>query len=164
MHLNYKFTFRHKNKNIFVPNDECLRRGKSVIRFCSKKFTLPPYFFHYQPGGHVAALHRHIRNQFFFRIDIENFFYSISRRRVAEALHAMVYRRARDYAKWSCVKNPGGGPAYALPIGFIQSPVLASIVMLRSPLAVAVERANANGVFVSVYFDDFVGSSMDRDA
>lgn len=164
MPLNYEFTFKHKGKHVFVPTPDCLRRGKRLIDFCSSAVTLPRYFFHYQPGGHVAAIHQHLHNRFFFKIDIENFFYSISRNRVAAALHAIGYRDARDDAQWSCVKNPLDGPAYALPIGFVQSPILASLVILKSPLAEAFSRANARGVFVSVYFDDFIGSSPDMAA
>jgi hypothetical protein len=162
MFVNYEHHFTHKGKHIFVPNDDCVRRGEALIRYCSARTKFPPYFYHYQPGGHVAALHRHLDNRLFFRIDIENFYYSISRRRVASALHEMGYSRARDYAKWSCVRNPTDGPTYALPIGFVQSPVLASITLLRSRLPDAIARANARGVFVSVYFDDFIGSAMDE--
>lgn len=164
MFVNYDFKYVHKGKHVFVPNEDCLRRGKKLLEFCSSTATFPPYFFHYRSGGHVEALHQHLKNKFFFRIDIENFFYSISRNRVAAALHGVGLAKARDYAKWSCVKNPLKGPAYALPIGFVQSPVLASLVILRSPLAEAIERANAAKVFVSVYFDDFIGSSMDKAA
>lgn len=162
MPVNYDFTYERKGKHIFVPNEDCVRRGKSLIKFCRREIEFPSYFFHYNRGGHVAALHRHLQNQFFFRIDLENFFYSISRNRVAAGLHDIGFRQARDYAQWSCVKNPVRGPPYALPIGFVQSPVLASLVILRSPLAHAIDLANSEGVFVSVYFDDFIGSSADR--
>ena len=45
-----------------------------------------------------------------------------------------------------------------LPIGFVQSPLLASLVLLKSPVARAIERAIASGVHVSVYLDDLIGS------
>lgn len=159
MHVNYKNRFKHKGKHIFVPNDDCLRRGRKLIKRYASRAKFPTYFYHYQPGGHVAALHRHLENRFFFRIDIQNFYYSISRRRVAATLHDLGHSRARDLATWSCVKNPVAGPSYALPIGFIQSPLLASMVLLRTTLPRAIERATTNGVFVSVYFDDFIGSA-----
>ena len=163
MPTNFKFTYQRKGKHIFVPNQDCIRRGKVLIRHCSKTVRFPKYFFHYQSGGHVEALHRHLENKFFFRIDLENFFYSISRNRVAAALHNIGFTNARTYAQWSCVKNPVGGPPYSLPIGFVQSPVLASLAILRSPLAAAIQRANENGVFISVYFDDFIGSAIKQD-
>lgn len=121
--------------------------------------NFPPYFFHYQAGGHVAALHSHLANQFFFKIDLQNFFYSISRNRVAAALHHFNFGAARTYAKWSCVMSPyGGNPRHVLPIGFVQSPLLATLALVRSPVVDAIERAHARGCSVSVYFDDFIGS------
>jgi len=45
-----------------------------------------------------------------------------------------------------------------LPIGFVQSPLLASLALMRSPIAGAIARAQARGCKVSVYFDDFIGS------
>jgi hypothetical protein len=160
----YKFTYVGRNgKHIFVPNNDCIRRDEILLRFCSQNVEFPAYFFHYQAGGHVAALHRHLENKFFFRIDIENFFYSISRNRVARTLHQKGFRNARSYADWSCVKNPFEKPSYSLPIGFVQSPVLASLAILGWPLATAIEGALANGVLISVYFDDFIGSAMDQE-
>lgn len=158
MPINYKFTYQRKGKHVFVPNDECIRRGDELIEFCST-LPLPEYLYHYRKGGHVAALHRHREEEIFFRIDLKNFFYAIARNRVAAALHAAGFKEARDYAKWSCVKNPHNSPAYSLPIGFVQSPLLASLVFLRAPLSRAIEGAAKDGVFVSVYFDDLIGSS-----
>jgi hypothetical protein len=69
---------------------------------------------------------------------------------------------ARDFAEWSTVKNPySDGPRYVLPIGFKQSPLLASLALYRSAVAAAIEDARNRGVLVSVYFDDLVGSSSD---
>lgn len=158
---NYRFTYQRKGKHIFVPNDDCKRRGKEVIDFCSN-LELPSYVYHYRPGGHVAALHEHRDNRFFFRIDLRNFYYAIGRNRVTRALHELKYKDARTCAEWSCVKNPYHIPSYTLPIGFVQSPFLATLVTLRSPIADAIEAAASNGVLVSIYFDDFVGSAPDR--
>jgi hypothetical protein len=49
-----------------------------------------------------------------------------------------------------------------LPIGFAQSPLLASLTLYRSAIASAIEHALERGVFVSVYFDDLIGSSTDE--
>jgi len=119
-------------------------------------------FFHYKRGGHVAALHMHLKHKFFFKIDIQNFFYSIARMRVTRALRYWGYPGAGTLAKWSCVANPQAGPKHVLPIGFVQSPLLASLVLMRSPVAQAVERAQAKGVYVSVFLDDFIGSHDDE--
>jgi hypothetical protein len=155
---NYKFKYRSRGKVFFVPNEKCERRGRRMIQFFSKRIDFPGYFFHYKKGGHVAALHAHLANQLFFRIDIQNFYYSIARMRVTRALRHWRYPGAGTFAKWSCVANPGPGPRFAVPIGFVQSPLLASLVLMRSPVNDAIERARANGVCISVYLDDFIGS------
>ncbi|ODR98591.1 hypothetical protein AUC68_09300 [Methyloceanibacter methanicus] len=161
MRENYRFSYQRKGKHIFVPNDECKRRGKDIIEFCAG-IELPAYVYHYRSGGHVAALHAHRENSFFFRIDLKDFYYSIARNRVTRVLRGLRYRDARTSAEWSCVKNPYVRPSYTLPIGFVQSPILATLVTLQSPLVQAIEEAMAEGVLVSLYFDDFVGSAADK--
>jgi Reverse transcriptase (RNA-dependent DNA polymerase) len=158
---NYKFKYRSRGKYFFVPNEKCERRGRRMIQFFSKRIDFPDYFFHYKKGGHVAALHEHLANTLFFKIDIQNFYYSIARMRVTRALRDWRYPGAGTFAKWSCVVNPGPGPKFALPIGFVQSPLLASLVLMKSPVNDAIERARANGVCISVYLDDFIGSHND---
>jgi hypothetical protein len=123
--VNYQHKYQSRNKFIFTPTAECIRKGKRLLRFF-KNHSFPPYFFHYKPGGHVAALHDHVGNRFFFKIDLQNFFYSISRNRVAGGLRHF--------------------------------PLLASLALMRSPIAGAIARAQARGCKVSVYFDDFIGS------
>ncbi len=81
--------------------------------------------------------------------------------RVTRALRDWRYPGAGTFAKWSCVVNPGSGPKFSLPIGFVQSPLLASLVLMKSPVNDAIERARANGVYISVYLDDFIGSHND---
>jgi reverse transcriptase-like protein len=164
MFLNYKHKYKSRGKYIFVPTERCDRKGQYLINYFSKRGELPDYFYHYRPGGHVAALYKHLECEFFFKIDIQNFFYSIARNRVTRALRSWGLRGAESYAKWSCVSSPyPAGPRYVLPIGFKQSPLLASLVLMQSPVAEAIERANAKGVFVSVYLDDFVGAHDDEE-
>jgi Reverse transcriptase (RNA-dependent DNA polymerase) len=132
-----------------------------MMNFFSRRVNFPPYFYHYKSGGHIAALHVHLENTLFFKIDIQNFYYSIARMRVARALRSWGYQGANTAAKWSCVANPLAGPRHVLPIGFIQSPLLASLVLMKSPVAQAIERAIGKKVCVSVYLDDFIGSHND---
>jgi hypothetical protein len=156
---NYKHKYHSRGKFIFAPTERCDRKGEQLIAFFGKKCSFPDYFYHYMPGGHVAALHRHVEHEFFFKIDIQNFFYSIARNRVIRALRSWGLKRADNYGKWSCVASPyPNGPSYVLPIGFKQSPLLASLVLMQSPVSAAIERARANGVAISVYLDDFIGS------
>ena len=160
---NYKERFRTRGKYIFVPNDRCKRKGKRIIEFFNKRMDFPDYYYHYKKGGHVAALHGHLNNRLFFKIDIQNFYYSIARMRVTRALRSWGYPGAGTLAKWSCVANPiAAHPRHVLPIGFVQSPLLASLVLMKSPVTGAIERAIANGVTISVYLDDFVGSHSDE--
>jgi hypothetical protein len=159
---NYRFKYKSRGKWIYVPNDRCLQRPKQIIKFFKRDISFPAYFYHYKPGGHVAALHDHLKNDFFSKIDIQNFFYSIARNRVARAFASKGLRGAPTYAKWSTVRSPyENGPRYVLPIGFWQSPHIASLVLMQSPVANAIERARDKGVLVSVYLDDFVGSHGD---
>jgi hypothetical protein len=158
---NYKFKYRSRGKYIFVPTERCERQGRRIIEFLYRRVDFPDYFYHYKPGGHIAALHAHLPSRFFFKIDIQNFYYSIARMRVTRALRSWHYPGAGTLAKWSCVVNPLPGPRHVLPIGFVQSPLLASLVLMKSPVSQAIERAIASGVCVSVYLDDFVGSHND---
>jgi Reverse transcriptase (RNA-dependent DNA polymerase) len=160
---NYKHQYTSRGKFIFVPTPECDRRADRLLRF-AKDLKLPSYFFHYRRGGHVEALHQHIENRYFFRIDLKNFFYSISRNRVSRILRQSGFHSAREWSEWSTVRNPyNDGPKYVLPIGFKQSPFLASLALWRSAVASSIEESASRGVFVSVYFDDLIGSSNDED-
>jgi hypothetical protein len=107
----------------------------------------------------VAALHKHRKNKFFFKIDLERFYYTISRNRVAATLYDLGDPQARNHAKWSSVKNPFVFPRYSLPIGFIQSPIISAAVLMRSPMQIAIDSAQRDGITVSVYFDDIIGSA-----
>jgi hypothetical protein len=161
---NYEFKYLARGKWIFVPSVHGERRAQQVLNFFRRGITFPDYFYHYKPGGHVAALHEHIAHEFFFRIDIQNFFYSIARNRVHRALASNGMAGAPTYAKWSTVRSPyEHGPRYVLPIGFWQSPHIASLVLVQSPVLNAIERAREKDVMVSVYLDDIIGSHNDED-
>lgn len=163
MIVNYKHKYATRGKWIFVPTEQCERKGRRIMNFF-KKFKFPDHYYHYKKGGHVAALHAHVDNQWFFRIDIKNFYYSVARMRVTRALRSYAYQGANTVASWSCVRTPyAEGPAHVLPIGFVQSPLLASLVLMKSQVEAAIKRAIANGVVISVYMDDFIGSHDDKD-
>jgi hypothetical protein len=162
MFQNYEFKFISRGKHIFVQLKANADKAVKSLSRLTGKVSFPVYFYHYQPGGHVAALHHHMQSRFFVKIDISNFYYSISRNRVAAALHSIGYAKSRTFAKWSCVKNPLKKPTYSLPIGFVQSPFLATLVILRSPIAAVLDSAEKEGLRISVYFDDFVISGDDE--
>ena len=64
---------------------------------------------------------------------LKDFFYTVRRNRVDRALRACGVRQHVHFAKWSTVKDPQGGGGYVLPYGFVQSPLLASLVLAESP-------------------------------
>jgi Reverse transcriptase (RNA-dependent DNA polymerase) len=162
---NYDHSFERNGKTIFVQNEDGYSHGKKLLNFIEANVIFPDYCFHYQKGGHVAALHPHLEAAWFFRVDFKDFFYSISRNRVSAALHAAGFRKARTFAKWSCVRNPiAGGPTYSLPIGFVQSSALATMVLLRTNIVHVLSRAAASGVYISIYLDDLIGSGSDLNA
>lgn len=164
MFVNYTHKYKKRGKWIFEPNDDCERRSVRILDFF-ERIKFPDYFYHYQSGGHVVALHEHLKNDCFFKIDIQNFFYSIARNRVTRAFRAYGLKGAPTFAKWSCVRSPyPAGPRYVVPIGFRQSPLVASLVLMQSPVAAAIEKARSNGIVVSVYLDDFIGSHSDEAA
>jgi hypothetical protein len=111
-----------------VPTSIGRRIGNEIKEAVEETYDFSPTYFHMASGGHVAAMHHHRDSAVFARIDIARFFYSISRRRVQSAIDRIGLKTSRFYARWSTVRNPYGEPDYALPYGFVQSPILASLM------------------------------------
>lgn len=157
---NFDYSYQRKGKPVFVPSARGRKTGMRVKEAVETNFTFDAIYFHMSAGGHVAALHHHRDSAFFARIDIARFFYSISRRRVQSALSRIGVSQARIYAKWSTVRNPYGDPTYSLPYGFVQSPILASLVIATSAVGAALDAISPD-VKVSVYMDDIAISGDD---
>jgi hypothetical protein len=157
---NFDYSYTRKGKPVFVPTTICRRIGAEIKGAVESAYVFDPIYFHLQRGGHVAAMHHHRNNLSFSRIDISNFFYSISRRRVQSALDRIGVGNARFYAKWSTVLSPFNNPRYALPYGFVQSPILASLVMATGSIGQHL-LALSSKVNVGVYVDDISLSSDD---
>lgn len=152
---NFDYTYRRKGKPVFAPSELGRKIGQDIKQQVERAYSFDDFVFHMQSGGHVGALHFHRDHRYFARVDIENFFYGIARNRVQGALSDLGIRRARHYAKWSCVKNPYGHPTYALPYGFVQSPILASLVLMESGVGEFLrEISTGSRVRPSVYMDD----------
>jgi hypothetical protein len=160
---NFDYCYQRAGKPVFAPSDLGRLIGEDIKARVEAAYEFDPFVYHLKKnGGHVAALHAHRPHQFFARVDIRRFFYSIARNRVQRALRAIGISRARHYAKWSCVKNPYGEPAYALPYGFIQSPILATLVLMQSGVGALLRELAAQAVVtISVYMDDISLSSDD---
>lgn len=156
---NFSFSYLNDHgKRVFVPNEKGYTIGYHVKSLVERATAIEPFYFHLLDGGHVAALHVHRKNQYFARADLKNFFYSISRNRVARALHEIGVPKAGYYAKCSCVKNPYNVPSYSLPYGFVQSPILATLVLSQSVLGAFLQKIH-DEITVSVYMDDIAISS-----
>jgi nitroimidazol reductase NimA-like FMN-containing flavoprotein (pyridoxamine 5'-phosphate oxidase superfamily) len=158
---NFEFSFLKNDRPIFVPTKLGRKIGQDLNSQLQKQYSFDRFYHHFGDGGHIAALHRHRLNKFFARLDIERFFYSIGRNRVVRALRGIGVQRATHYGKWSCVKNPYDLPRYALPYGFVQSPILASLVLAESP-AGHLLRCLSTSFTVSVYMDDISLSGNDE--
>ncbi len=161
--------FRLKGKSntwVFVPSPESALTGKLIKEDLETHWTAPPYYFHLQKGGHVAALKSHLGKSFFLHLDIKNFFGNISKARVTRSLTKIVgYKKARTYAESSTVYDPRTRSRKTmLPFGFIQSQLLASLCLKNSALGTCLDRiAKSPDFAVSVYVDDIVVSSTNLD-
>jgi hypothetical protein len=155
---NYSYKFHLHGKPVFAPSKLGCQIGKDIKERVERSYVFDDFYYHFRKGGHVAALHSHRPNRYFCKLDIENFFYSIGRNRVARCLRSISVKRSAQYAKWSCVKNPFQKPSYALPYGFVQSTSLATLALSQSALGSALRKA-ASHCNVAVYVDDITLSS-----
>lgn len=156
----HSFLLSDRRQHVFVPSELGRRIGADVKQRVEDAYSFDDFYYHLRKRSHVAALHSHRANTYFCKIDIQNFFYSIARNRVVRTLRSIHIPRAEHYGKWSCVKNPCAGPGYALPYGFVQSPILATLVLASSEIGRELRRM-ALDVTVAVYVDDISLSSND---
>ena len=83
---NYAYSFVRDGKPIFVPTDRGRRIGEDVKSQVEVTYPFDQFIYHLRKsGGHVSALHAHRPHEFFARLDISRFFYSIARNRVRRA-------------------------------------------------------------------------------
>ena len=161
---NFEYKYWKGGKPYFAPSDLGKRIGRDIKRQVEQAYLFDDFVYHLRRGGHVAALHQHRPHANFAKADIKLFFYSISRSKVQRALRGIGIVRPGHYAKFSCVKNPFKAPRYALPYGFIQSPILATLVLLESTVGATLRNLhNTPGLTVSLYMDDIALSSDDKD-
>ena len=158
---NFAYSFKNtKGKPVFVPTAYTRRIAGELKPIVTAAVDFERHYYHFAKGAHIAALHAHRENRFFGRIDLRNFFYSVGRNRVKAALQEIGVPCAEHYAKWSTVRNPYDGPRYSLPYGFPQSPLLATLVLRRSALGIALD-ALPGEIMKSIYLDDIAVSSND---
>ncbi len=163
-----KWIHRIKLENgkwIFVPSQSSRLSGKAIVKKVKLEWAPPKYFYHLRRGGHLAALNAHLENKYFSRLDIKNFFGSITASRITRTLKPYFgYNLSRDIAKQSTVRIPGLlERKLMLPFGFIQSAILASICLDKSSLGIFLKRIKRDkSLSLSVYMDDILISSNDQ--
>lgn len=161
-----KWVHRYESKPgrwVFNPSPESRAHGAEIKGLVEEHWKAPAYYYHLKRGGHVAALRRHEKNSHFFKVDLADFFGSISRSRVSRALKDYVsHAEARRLATASTVRHPGNEKKTILPYGFIQSPLLASLVLHKSGLGSFLDALHKDkGLVVTVYVDDIIVSSSE---
>lgn len=164
MRRNYELAFRMSQKRwIYVPTDACRNVGAKIIRLISEKWSPPDIYYHFKKGGHVAAIEAHQDNAYFAKIDIKNFFPSISRNRVLNSLKKIgfSYKQADEITDWSCVVSKDNKSSRILPYGFVQSQIISALCLDKSAVGKYLREINFEDITVSVYVDDIVLSSND---
>lgn len=160
---NFDFSYDNaKGKPVFVPSEEGRTIGLKLKALVEDLYEPEPFYWHMRQRGHVGALHAHRDHHWFARIDLRNFFYTVRRQRIDKALRQIGIRAHKFYSRWSTVSSPYG-EGYVLPYGFVQSPILATLVMSKSALGHEL-RTEVAGLTVGVYLDDISVSSDDHDA
>lgn len=162
MPRNYSSLYEIKpGRFVFEPTPEARDYGSKLTKRLLGVWTPSDHYYHLGASkGHVAALQIHKAQPFFAKLDLSNFFGSVTRTKVARSLRNAGFsgRDAFDIAYHSIVDFGGNK---SLPYGFIQSMALATLVMECSALGAELRRLISVGVTVSVYVDDIILSCED---
>jgi hypothetical protein len=164
MHIsNFETRFELKpGRPVFVPTDAARLRGKAICRKVLRCWKPHGAFYHLgKSGGHIAALRHHVGNLQFARRDLEHFYAAVTRTKIARSLRriGMHHKEAFEIASESVVVVDG---MKRLPYGFIQSMLLATLVLQHSELSRLLIGPLPAGVRVSIYVDDLIISAQDE--
>jgi hypothetical protein len=140
--------------------------AKEEVREIKKIWKRPGHFYHLRRGGHIAAARLHLSSNYFAKVDLRRFFEQVTRNRVVKRLTTlgMSFERAEDFAIASTVRHAADQRRFALPYGFVQSPLLASIDLDLSALGRQILKLKSAGIRVSAYVDDIIISSEEEQA
>lgn len=162
---NYEYHFEIKpGKLVFVPTDDCMKRGLKIVQSVRKVWTPNQVYYHFgKRGGHVAAMRLHMVHQYFAKIDLTQFFTSVTRTKVVRGLRGIGFsnKNAFEIAFQSVVEH--SGKKY-LPYGFVQSMALATVCVEQSALGSKLLELNGANILASMYVDDIIISSNDHSA
>lgn len=150
---------------VFEPTEETILIGNKIKNAVQNAWVIPNNYYHFNLGGHVAALNLHKSDKIFVHLDIKKFFNSINKSRITRSLKTLFdYSTSRKYALQSTVKHPKKLPTtYILPYGFVQSPILASLCLRQSALGIKINNISKFSlVRISVYMDDIIISGNDE--
>lgn len=144
-----------------MPTDASRKFGGKLIIRILKRWQPPSICYHLLPGGHVAAARAHLPNKLFIRMDVRRFYDGVTRTKIHRSLRHIGFKQqhALDAALRSTVsKAPSGsGVPYSVPFGFVQAPMLATLVLMSSALGAAISRIQSDEVVtISVYMDDIL--------
>jgi hypothetical protein len=141
---------------VYVPTDEGRERGKHIKEEIERRWAAPSNYYHLRDGGHVAAAKVHQVAPYVSSVDLKRFFDQVSRTKVHRALKSIgvPHADAWDMACDSAVDKNPPQRKFSIPFGFVQSPLIASLVLSRSALGVAIQRLNGRDVQITVYVDD----------
>lgn len=159
---NYVSRFRLPNgKWAYIQITDLADRAKQHVSRVQDHWKPPPYFFHLQQGGHIQALKLHQKNVWYGKLDLKNFFYSVSRNRIVRCLKSIGYsfHEAENFAVVSTICVEYSSRRFALPFGFVQSPILASLALDKSELGRTFRCIDSRRLTLSVYVDDIIISS-----
>lgn len=145
-------------KFVYVQHPDFRVVASRRLMVAKRKWRAPHNYFHFRKGGHVAALREHESNIYFGRLDIQNFFSSVTKNKSIRSLKKIGFSfiEAQEFASESVV-NIGG--KLVLPYGFIQSPFLASLSLAHSDLGNCLRRLQNTDIKITVYMDDILISS-----
>ncbi len=141
---------------VYVPTDSGRARGCEIKRDVEKRWAAPTNFYHLRDGGHVAAVRMHHRAPWVASLDLLRFFDQISRGKIFRSLRRLgfVQAEAWEIACDSTVDKAPPARSFSVPFGFVQSPLIASLVLAYSALGRCIARLRRAGVAVTVYMDD----------
>lgn len=153
----YQNRFRLKADTwVYVPSEAGRARGHEIKTALESRWKPPGNYYHLRDGGHVAAVHRHRDAPNVASLDLRRFFDQVTRSKVHRALKGLglPHADAWEIACDSTVNKPPPQRGYSIPFGFVQSPLIASLVLARSRLGKAIAAAKGDDIEVTVYVDD----------
>lgn len=158
---NHHFTLKPGTR-VYIPSAFGAERGGEIKEAIERLWQPPENYYHLLDGGHVAAVRSHRNAPWLASLDLQRFFEQITRSKVHRALKAIGFSQveAWEMACDSTVDKRPPKRKFSLPFGFVQSPIVASVVLAKSALGGEIRKLRADGLNVTVYVDDITVSGL----